>query len=773
MRTLLFILLLLFLSTQILHAEEEVPVNLLKDLRPVLSHNISHIRRMDDGIASAEGDLWNGEQATIFKSQAGFVVYDLGSIVPVDTIYLQADNNDTYVLTSSLDGKTWTPLWVAPTASGAGLRERLVGRLNGTARFVKIVPGMGDGAYSIGELQIFSSTPSLPLSTLKREKSNLTPETGRDTIILFGLTFLLAILLTHSAMPRWLWSIWSLPLYYTIRLCVWIYQTWPVDEGLLTFFKAIVAFLAFVTLLRLSGFPKKFPFPQKIAVGLLSLFAILSVGVYYHFGYFQFHNLKADRQTPVHTWDMRVYFPVAKYFPELRFDGLYLACLQAYLDNHPETTSSELDRIKLRSLTNNEVVRGSDVLQEAIQVKQRFRPYRWEEFRRDMTWFEEAMGRNDYLGSMTDHGGNATPVWMWSAHYLFQRAKDIERGLTLTALIDPLLLLLLFVVISRTFGIVPMLICMIIFGATDYYRFGSNLAGSTLRQDWLVALGLGVCALRKERYVLGGILFAYSSLIRAFPALGVFFLAAPLFWELIGKSFQEKQISLPQKLSSWAPFWKTALGVTLCAVFFFSVTSLKFSYQHSWGEWFQKISIHANKPNVNHLGFRNLFSFDSAKTGQSLINSRIPEPWTEWQRTQRETFKQRKPYYLLAIVAMAFLTFLACRKKSLYQSALLGLLFIPVIFYPANYYFHYVFLLPLLALNPNLRKNDVSPFFVITSSILLLMCSAQYLTLSERWADVCFTEQAWILIIGFGLILMTAAGASYRSVNMLCSEITY
>ena len=42
-------------------------------------------------------------------------------------------------------------------------------------------------------------------------------------------------------------------------------------------------------------------------------------------------------------------------------------------------------------------------------------------------------------------------------------------------------------------------------------------AGATLRHDWIAYLGLGVCALRRERYALAGALLGLAVMIRAFP----------------------------------------------------------------------------------------------------------------------------------------------------------------------------------------------------------------------------------------------------------------
>src|SRR5262249_48658458 len=152
-----------------------------------------------------------------------------------------------------------------------------------------------------------------------------------------------------------------------------------------------------------------------------------------------FWNAEKDRLTPVHTFDMRVYYPVAKYFRELRFDGVYLASVQAYLEGQ-ELPDRAVNNVELRDLHTNEIVRADRVMSEIHAIKQRFSPERWQSFVHDMRFFWRTMGSGQYLGSLEDHGGNATPVWLAIANLLFRYTEASERTLTLTALLDPLLL---------------------------------------------------------------------------------------------------------------------------------------------------------------------------------------------------------------------------------------------------------------------------------------------------------------------------------------------
>ena len=257
----------------------------------------------------------------------------------------------------------------------------------------------------------------------------------------------------------------------------------------------------------------------------------MSLACFFNLGRAQFWDAKQRQPSYIHNYDMRVYFPVAKYFHELKYDGLYLASVQAYIENTPGASVQSLANVELRDLRNHEMRRVRDVADQIQTISQRFTPERWNEFKRDMRYFHETMGR-DYFSTLTDHGGNATPVWLTVAHLMFAHASASNALLFVTGLLDPLLILLFAFVAGRTFGWRTAFVCVIVFGATDLYMFGTDWAGATLRNDWMAALGLGVCALKVRRWYLGGALLAYAGMIRAFPGIAVMGLAVPPLWWL-------------------------------------------------------------------------------------------------------------------------------------------------------------------------------------------------------------------------------------------------
>ena len=70
------------------------------------------------------------------------------------------------------------------------------------------------------------------------------------------------------------------------------------------------------------------------------------------------------------------------------------------------------------------------------------------------------------------------------------------------------------------FGLLPMLVAMTVFGATELYMFGTNWAGATLRHDWLALLAFAACALRRQRWLLAGALLGFGTMLRVLPAVG-------------------------------------------------------------------------------------------------------------------------------------------------------------------------------------------------------------------------------------------------------------
>jgi hypothetical protein len=735
------------------------PQDLLAGKRPVRSSGVKNVARLTDGILSNEGDEWLTDITARFSSAKSFVEYDLGQPVTLRCVLVQADNNDVYFMAGSLDGQEWRQLWRVGAEPGAGMRARTT-KLEAQVRYLRLSATGGDALYSVAEIAAYSDCPMVPWPADMPHAHGIPSGDSVDLkVLVFGILAGIFVLVHRKSAAN---------LQYVLLLPVlgsgWMMVADLVD--LYPFFnqepplRALAAGLAALVVIKEAFLSKRWAPHVKVSMATLAFCAITAFGTYYHFGMPQFFDQAKGRRTLVHTWDMRHYYPVAKYFRELRFDGLYLASLAAYIDNTPGFTRDQLRNVHLRDLRDAEMRNGLDVESELPKIRARFSPERWEEFKRDMKYFSDTMGGADYLGSMQDHGGNATPVWILPAYFIFKGAPASELVISLAGLIDPVLVLLFFFVLWRTYGLRVMLYVVVIWGATDFYNFGSNLMGSTLRQDWLVVLGFGACAIKRGRYALGGVLMAYGGLIRAFPAMATIFFMVPMAWFIFDAWWSRRKFPTVSELRvGQRPALRAFTGAALCVAALVAMTSALFGFGGSWIAWKEKIEIHATGPSTNNVGLRNVLAFSPELSAKAQSEHRIAGPLGDWGYAQRATFAARRPlFYAIVLIATA-LALLACRGRRLEEAALIGLLLIPFYFYPSNYYCHFVFLLPMAVIRPELDRDRT---FAIVYLVLAAQCIGQYFSLAEGWTDLRYTYQSFILLIGFGIILMVLAWESLK-----------
>ena len=269
--------------------------------------------------------------------------------------------------------------------------------------------------------------------------------------------------------------------------------------------RATWALVAAVAVLRECFPPARHHPDRRVTLGVLGLCAGLSFLSFYNLGQPQFWDARRGQTTFAHYLDLRQYYPTAKYFKELGYRDIYVADMAAYREE-PGVDTQRVNRMPMRDLDTLSMSTVGDREDQIQRVKSHFTPERWEAYKRDSRYFREVMGTSHYLETMHDMGGNATPVWMSIAYLLFNAMPPSNGAFLFTAVFDLVLLLLTFVMIGRCFGLRTALVAMVIFGSNDFIMYGTNWAGSTLRHDWLAYLGLGACALKRERYALGGAL---------------------------------------------------------------------------------------------------------------------------------------------------------------------------------------------------------------------------------------------------------------------------
>jgi len=752
---------LCFLTLSALPAlAEEGPAELLAGKAPVASAGVSHAKQLTDGRVANEGDFWLTNITTRFRDKDAYAIYDLGGPQPIRCVYLQGDNNDFYQVDGSVNGDKFFPMYIGAPASGPGMRMRS-GKIVATARFIRVHAHGGDGSYALSELGVLRSCPTPWPPDLVRMQSIQLTQSIKERVGLLAVLSIAFVLFVLGRANRWVSFASALVLLaFAASIATELFGLFPFPDQE-PMIRGLVAAIAAALVLRECLLPK-LPQVNRIATGaLLAVLAVVAVGCYYHFGAAQFWNAKEGRRTYVHSYDMRHYFPVAKYFNELNFDGLYAGSFAAYLELKNQPFES-LANQSFRDLRISKMRPAFEMRDHVTEVRSRFSEERWSTFKHDIRFFVDVMGDREFLQNMNDHGGNATPVWLLGAGAILHSVPATEHNLNLMGLIDPAMLALMFFFVGRVFGWRTLGYVLVLFGATDFYQFGSNLMGSMLRQDWLVLLGLGACAFKRERYTLAGGLIAYAGLLRAFPALSALFMLAPALWWLVD------QLRTNKRMPTWAEL-KLAQGPTMRAFVGAAVvvtllvgTTIAMRGIGSWQSWAEKIRIHEGDVSVNNIGLRNIMAFDPAATGQKLMEARVPDPWGQWDQNFRANLEHRAPIRYALMLAFVGLALLASRGRKPQTAALIGLCLVPVLFYPSNYYLHLIFLLPIALAKVDEELNQARWIFM-----LCLLCVAQYGTYgwTEGQSDLFFTYQSILLLMTFTLMLIPMAAQGWASLR--------
>lgn len=709
-------------------ADEGGGEGLLAGMKPRRAQGVRDTDRITDGRVPPVGSGWNTNRTALFSSRAAFVEYDLGSEKKIEAAALLGDNNDRYVVLGSLDGQNFEPIFEARPSRAVGVRWREERNLGKRARYVRLTAPSGDASLSVAELGLFESVPAT-LPPRYREMSAL--DSGlhyRNALLVLAAALFVAIAGLTTAAP-WAWSIGLL------GIVAWglfgfgraFVDGFPLGQLEVSLTRGVAAVIALAVVARETWGPKRFPPIGWFQVSALVFAAACSVGSFFNLGHPQFYDQKNGEPSVVHNYDMRVYFPVAKYFHELKYDGLYLASVGTYAEENGGLTAPDVQAAELRDLRTHRMRPVREVHSEIAAIKARFTPERWAELKKDMRYFWETMGPRAYLGSMADHGGNATPVWLTLAYVMFKNAPASNEVLFWSGLLDPLLLLGFAVAVWRTFGIRTALVALVVYGANDYYMFGSNWAGATLRNDWMVYLGLGACALRAQHYKWGGALLAMSALIRAFPAVALLALVLPVLYGVWSSYRSTKKLPTPKEfLAEYKWFVDAAIGAAVCVAGWVLLSSIVLGFD-AWPLWVKKISSFTSSPHVNHIS---LLTVVAGSEGNQAV-----------------VLRERMPLFALLTVAYVALAVWAAKNRPPYVAALLGIVMMPVFMYPANYYMHFVFLLPLLVSEPLAETNR---FKRETNgrvwALLLGMCAALYFTVKEQALDIHFYNASVILM---------------------------
>ncbi len=328
----------------------------------------------------------------------------------------------------------------------------------------------------------------------------------------------------------------------------------------------IVLLEASVALLVISRLVRKDDAPRtrKLNIAFV-LVAALSVFAWTNFG-----ALRGGGGL-VHRWEQYHFFFGSKYLREVGYFDLYKATLIADAESAHVLGGAQ----RTRDLSTFDDVSIPVALSDASRVRAQFSDERWAAFKTD--WETLAHGDSIWAQVIDDHGNSGSPAWAIFAAPISYLTGISRSGQTAMGLIDPVLMLALFAMFWRTFGLRATSVSLTIWSLTPFSF--DYLSGSFLRWDWLFALGLCLVFWQRKRPAISGAFLGYAVASKLFPL----FFGVGLIFKALAELVRTRKVD-PRIVRFGVG---GAASIALCVV----VSSSMFGGPSIWRNYAGRISV--------------------------------------------------------------------------------------------------------------------------------------------------------------------------------------
>lgn len=402
---------------------------------------------------------------------------------------------------------------------------------------------------------------------------------------------------------------------------------------------------------------------ERVHATLLALVVLLGFGIY--------TNSNWQNRRYFNPYEFFHYYVGAKYAPELGYARLYDAAVLVDRETGHAHRSNDLANLSAHR-GGPEYKRLSAVYAEEQAIRAPFTPERWAAFTRDVVFFREQLPEGMWEQLLHDKGYNATPVWTLVGRVLAGCVPATSRAsLRVLVALDVLLLVGMLACVAWAFGPRAALFAAALY-LTHHCTSHAHFRAAFLRTDWLFALVASLCCLKKERPLAGGLLLAWSGLLRVFPLL---FAAGPLLvagWSLVRRDDPRRRSAL-----------RFTAGFALGAALLFGASLAREGGLEPWREFQAKIVEHDERPASDTLGFKKLFVWSVG-----FRRDQGPE--------MRARFDELRPLWwccqALFVAGLAWLV----RRRALHEALALSFALVWCLATPAYYYYAFL-LVPLLA----------------------------------------------------------------------------
>ena len=416
--------------------------------------------------------------------------------------------------------------------------------------------------------------------------------------------------------------------------------------------------------LRLGGRPDAH---KRLRDGLLLALGLLGGACWWNL-------FELQEGTYFHVWDTYHYYVGAKYFRELGYTRLYRCTAIADAE---DGFLEDVRRRQVRDLDTNVLLGTQEIIAEPGKCKEHFSEERWLGFKHDVGFFRGRAPGNSWAAIQVDHGYNPTPVWGILGTTLASTGPASTSQLRVLALLDPLLLLVMWAFVGRVFGWRAMCVALLYWGTNYPARF-FWVGGAYLRQDWLAAMTIGLCLLRRGRMASAGFMLTLSALLRVFPAFILVGIAVKALMEM----WAGRKVALAGRYRSLAAGCITAVVVLIPA----SVV-----VAGSWSAWPAFVANsrkYLNTPSTNFMGLKTVMAYNHDWRASRVVPLGLEEDrWQLWQDARRRQFEERCYLFAALVFGFVILLVLAVRNQEDWVAAVLGVAMIPVATEVACYYY--------------------------------------------------------------------------------------
>lgn len=362
----------------------------------------------------------------------------------------------------------------------------------------------------------------------------------------------------------------------------------------------------------------------------------------------------------LNSYEFFHYYVGAKYWKELGYTDLYKATNVALAEAGRKDLAPNV-----RDLKANKVVRTTEVLQQAAEEKAKFSPARWEEFKKDVSFFRGNFGGpTSWNKLMMDKGYNPPPMWTMIGGTLANWVPTSNYwGMQSLVMIDVLFMTIAAGFVCWVFGPRAMFF-MVLVMSTQYVTSHWHMKGAFMRMDWVMGLIVAACCLKKEWWIPAGMLMGWAVCSRVFPAVFGFGLGAKWLLELV----------LDRRFNRGYFTCLVAMGTTIVVA---AALSWLMTGTEYWREFLHKITEHNDEFSAWRIGFKYV--------------------WTTWQHGAfagagaMQANDQGLTLYHAIQLGVLLISIPLVRKLEPFEALCFGI--VPAFFLVAATYYYYIMIL--------------------------------------------------------------------------------